>query len=63
MRFLALLVILGLSGCATWADKSDTEKQAWILGGAAVLVGVALSKQEDTVNIGQDNCFESQCER
>ena len=66
--YLALIVVL-ISGCAAvkWDEKSETEKQAWIIGGAVVLAAVALSKQEDNITIGttvpQDICFESTCER
>ncbi len=61
MKILVLIVcLLGLSGCATaWQDKSDTERQAWIFGGAIVLGAIALSQQEDVIK--QDNCFESVC--
>ena len=60
--FLAV-VILTLSGCATWDTKSDTEKKAWIIGGAVVIAAGLLSTQEDNFIVGQSNqpCFESVC--
>lgn len=62
MKTLVLVLVLTLSGCATWNEKSDTEKQAWIISGAVVIAAIALSQQEDKIILGQDNCFESECD-
>jgi len=61
---LAIISLALISGCATsWQDKSDVEKQAWIFSGAIIVAAAFLAEQEDVTNIGQDNCFESKCER
>lgn len=62
-KILLIIVMFGLSGCAaSWETMSDTEKQAWIFGGAIVLGAVALSMQEDNIIDNRDICFESTCE-
>ena len=59
--FVAIIAALSLSGCATWKEMSDTEKQAWIFSVAIVGAAAFLAEQEDTTIISQPNCFESKC--
>jgi hypothetical protein len=61
-KLIVLIAALGLSGCAHWEQMSETEKQAWIFGGAIVLGSIALSTQEDKVIDNRDICFESVCQ-
>lgn len=60
---ILLICVLMFSGCVStsWVEMSNTEKQAWIFGGAIVIAAAALSQQEDKIILMQDNCFESHC--
>ena len=60
---LSTIIALALSttGCATWKEMSDTEKQAWIFSTAIVGAAAFLSSQEDSIVVNQPNCFESVC--
>ena len=66
MRFLSLLVILGLSGCAHWDQLEPSEKV--VVGvGTAVVVGALIIRNGDQPSI-QNQCistrsFETGCGR
>ena len=57
-KFILLIAVLCLSGCATaWKDMTDTERQAWIISGAVVISAALIADQMgcDTVVVRQ--CF------
>ena len=56
-KFVLVLALFSLSGCASWQHMTEAEKQAWIYG-TAIVIGTAVIA-EGLSDSGDNICFES----